>query len=695
MGYFRLLLPACLLVAGMAFRVSGQNPPVISDLQLQSDIEDMIQSLDRTKDLSDLLDYFSVLRQHPVNINTADREELKKLLFLSDFQVSSLLQYREETGRLYSLNELQLIYGFDNNLIRRILPYITLGTEGNASSTGQDHGKHFVQEGLVRVRGMPEDAAGYMPVTDTMLKLHPNRFYRGDRTGLLFRYQIRYGRKFYAGILGDKDPGEPFFSKENKAGFDFLSWYVQYQGSGVIRQVNIGRYHLRFGQGLVLWNGFQLGKSSRALDINKRAPDVRYASSSSETDFMNGISTMLQIRNITIIPFFSYRRPDVHYEPDDSFGGKPVFSSFLTAGLHRTTDELKNKNNLREWVSGIHLAWRYHQLNVGMTSAYTVWDHSYQPPERPDNIFSFNGKENINAGLNYELSLKRVFLFGEAAVSKNGAPAFLQGLQWYFSPLISFSLLGRYYRPDYQAFYAKSFSETGITRNEAGLYMGFTGHPLRHITLTGYVDIYHFPWLRYLADAPSQGTETRLTLTWSPTPGFLIDIQYKKEIRNTNDPEDAALMQELAEQAHSHVRLQIRYLLMPQLQAVSRVDMTRFISAPGREPEKGFLICQDLQYKPEKLPIAVYGRFGLFDTRFATRIYTYENDLLYNFSIPSFTGQGIRWYVMLKYPLFARATMGIRVARTSYADRQVTGTGPSLISVPHKTEIKAQIRFRF
>jgi len=694
MNNFGIRISVFILMNGILTPLSGQEPENASDMQLQSDIEEIMQSLNPSEDLSEMLDYFSSLRQHPVNINTADREALEKLLFLNDFQINSLLNYRKETGPLCSIGELQLVYGFDREIIRRIRPYIILEEERYSFLDNSLSSNHISQEGVMRGKAIWENEAGYLSVSDTVLKAHPNGFYQGDRMGLYFRYQIRYGRKFSAGVLGEKDPGEPFFRGGNKNGMDYYSLYAQYQGKGILHQVNAGRYALRFGQGLVLWNGFHLGKSSRVTDIDKRSPEVRYASSATESGYLYGMSAVLKMKKYSVIPFFSFNRLDAYLEQTGGITGTSVFSSFLTSGLHRTTGEMQNKHKVREWMSGIRVAYRNKLLKVGLTSLYTCLDHPLIPADRPDNEFIFCGKNNLNMGIDYNLMIKRLSLFGETAVSKNGAPALVQGVQWYFSPLMSVGLQWRFYRRDYHSFYANAFSETGLIRNESGLYMGFTGHLIPHVVLSGYMDMYHFPWLRYYADGPSGGTEIRLILSWEPADNFHADLQYKNKSRTSNDTESDAAMSGLVQQTHDHLRIQIRYMLLPQLQATSRVDLSRFYPAPGCIPEKGFMSYQQMRYTPEKFPVTVYGRFGLFDTRFSTRIYTYENDLLYSFSIPSFTGRGIRWYVMVKYPLFSHGAMSLRIARTAYIDRESIGDGPALISEPHKTEIKVQVRVR-
>ena len=48
--------------------------------------------------------------------------------------------------------------------------------------------------------------------------------------------------------------------------------------------------------------------------------------------------------------------------------------------------------------------------------------------------------------------------------------------------------------------------------------------------------------------------------------------------------------------------------------------------------ETGYLIYQDVVYKPKSSPFSFSFRYGLFDTdSYNSRIYAYENDILYVF----------------------------------------------------------------
>ena len=83
---------------------------------------------------------------------------------------------------------------------------------------------------------------------------------------------------------------------------------------------------------------------------------------------------------------------------------------------------------------------------------------------------------------------------------------------------------------------------------------------------------------------------------------------------------------------------------------------------------------QDLLIKPKNSPLSATARIALIDTDdFESRIYAFENDLLYRFRIPAYYGQGYRSYLNLRYRTTRRLTLELRGAfgRRAGSDDQV------------------------
>ena len=85
------------------------------------------------------------------------------------------------------------------------------------------------------------------------------------------------------------------------------------------------------------------------------------------------------------------------------------------------------------------------------------------------------------------------------------------------------------------------------------------------------------------------------------------------------------------------------------------------------QKSKGFVAYQDLIYAPKSIPFKVQTRFAIFDTDdYDTRIYAYENDVLYAFSVPAYYGKGTRFYLNLNYKLNRTFNFWLRYSQTYF-----------------------------
>ena len=100
-------------------------------------------------------------------------------------------------------------------------------------------------------------ATGRVPFYD---RKGDNDGYLGPKYRHWLRYQFTYGDQVKAGLVGAQDAGEPFFTRQNKKGYDYYSLYVQLRNMGRLESLVVGNYRVSMGMGLVMNNGFSLGK---------------------------------------------------------------------------------------------------------------------------------------------------------------------------------------------------------------------------------------------------------------------------------------------------------------------------------------------------------------------------------------------------------------------------------------------------
>ena len=110
---------------------------------------------------------------------------------------------------------------------------------------------------------------------------------------------------------------------------------------------------------------------------------------------------------------------------------------------------------------------------------------------------------------------------------------------------------------------------------------------------------------------------------------------------------------------------------------------------------QGLLLYQDAAIQISKPDIVLHLRIAYFDTdRYDERLYAYEDDLYYAFTIGSYYYKGIRGYIVFRYK-HKWFSAWLRLAQTYYIDRTTISSGLTEIQRPHKTEIKLQTMFSF
>jgi hypothetical protein len=90
-------------------------------------------------------------------------------------------------------------------------------------------------------------------------------------------------------------------------------------------------------------------------------------------------------------------------------------------------------------------------------------------------------------------------------------------------------------------------------------------------------------------------------------------------------------------------------------------------------------------------------RLQAFDAvNYNNRVYAYEQDILYAFSIPMFYGIGTRYYINLKYQLSKHLALWMKIAQTCYSDgREYIGSGNETVKGNRDTDIKMMMKYVF
>ena len=658
--------------------------------------EKLSETADKPPDFSDLIDDVALIRYHPVNLNNTTPEEINLIPFLTERQSSNLLSYLKTYGKIYTVYELQAVEGFDSSVIQKILPYIAIGPEAEKHNLQLKNLFSYGRNQLViRYEQVVQKQAGYH-VNDSILNANPNAGYLGSPIKLFFRYTYTYYDRLSIGISGDKDAGEQFFRGNQKCGMDFYSGFISLRNTGILKQLTIGNFNLDFGQGLTLSSGISSGAIPGTGNLRRIAGGIRPSQSVNEGNYLRGVAAVLKKGKFGLSVFYSDHKRDANVlTTDTSTGNATTFSSFGSTGYHRLPRELEDKNTIRERVYGGNLAFRTSIFTIGFTGFSSHWSAELEPEAQPYNQFCFRGKENLNYGMDFQLLVWNSYLFGEISRSRNGGMALISGIQAHPDPRLAFAVSYRRYDRDYQDLMANATAQNASNANEEGIFVSFDAAVLAKLNLTGYADLFRFPWLKYRIDGPSHGSEYQLQADYPAGKTVSMYLRFRYREKAVNHPELQRPVNTLSTSGSLSLRYNLTWQVSPSTVLKSRFEWLRN-STDNAAPHCGYLLSQYFSWRLVTKHISVGFLYALFDTdTYDERIYAYESDVLYGYSVPSYNGEGLRCMILIDWSLFRWFEISARYGQTYYSDRNVIGTGLDQISGSMKSEGEVQIRLRF
>lgn len=639
-------------------------------------VEEIASETEDEEKAETLYSELSYLAEHPFELNNVAEEELKKLPFLSDYQIDNLLSYRKKYGKMVSLYELKNVEAIDMQTIALLLPFVYIDdsiVEKRTLSVNNllKHGRNELQ---IRYDKCFQQKKGYGSYPDSILQQYPNRKYLGESFYHFLRYSYTFDERLQFGIVGEKDAGEPFWNSYHK-GYDYYSAHLFLKDINWLKSLAIGDYKVSFGQGLVISSDFSPSRSAVVAQAERRTNGFRRHFSTNESDYFRGAAATVHINKVDVSFFYSYRKMDAGL---DSL----TFTSVKTDGMHRLVRDREKIRTIPMQTYGGNVRYSTPTVCMGLTAlSYSFGKFRMEPEPKPYNLFYFRGSDNINISVDYLLKSKTLKFYGETAMSKNGALATLNALQLTPASYLSFLLLHRYYDRRYQAFFGNAFAQGSSVQNEQGLYMGMQWVPVAHWKLSAYADFFRFPWLKYGVDAPSSGYEYMAQIDYTHSKNFSAYLRYKVKKKEENTGQ--------------RIRLQCLYCFTPSFVLRTSVDGVLYDENKGKQ-NFGFMVAQSAGWKPDSCPLQADIYAAWFSTDdYNSRISSYEKNILYAFNMPSFYGKGIRAAVTLRWDIVDKLSLSVKWAHTYYSDREVIGTDLEEIEGHHKTDIYALIRWKF
>ena len=662
-------------------------------------------------DADDVLEQLTALAESKLDLNSASREDLRRLPFLTDQHIEAILEYVNRYGPMRSLSELQMLPALDADTRHLLVHFVTVGGSAPDAPAAPGSSSSFVPSGFAT--GLPSLLANGR---HTLMATARIPFYRrrGDDDGYLgypYRHDLRYQfvshDRLKFGITGAQDAGEPFFANKNTLGYDHYAYYFQLRHQGRLEQLNVGTYRVQLGMGLVINTGFHLGKLASMQSLGRNAQGLSAHTSRSSQGYLRGAAATVRLMDgLRLTAFASYRPIDATLNDSDG-----TVRTVLTDGYHRTVSELDRKHNTYLTDVGASIALssrtsrdfsRSSRSFLTLTVLSTHFSRALQPPTSAAyRRYALAGSHFFNASLYYGFVNSRLSFSGETAVNGDAALAALHVFSVKATDQLSLMLLHRYYDRRYTAFHGYAFAEGTAVQNEHGVYVGASWQPSRSFFVQAYADYAHFPWLRYQVGIASDALDLMLRVR-TLIKYMNLEGRYRYRLRQRDNADHTMLLN------HSEHRLRLQATVpigrvsggfndgSAAFTLITQADGVYLPagSAPDASASSGILISQQAAWRHRWFRIT--GSIAWFHTDdYDSRLYRYEPSVLHDFSFPAYYGHGLRYALMARADVTHRFMAAIKIGTTDYFDRAVISSGLQQIDASSQTDLLLQLRYTF
>ena len=639
----------------ISFNSNSYSQTDSSYLKTEDILDDVLQEPDAETDNSDLYDQLEQLLLNPINLNQATLDDLLQIPLLDINSAKLIIDHRNRYGNFFSVSELNAIQNLDKNLIKKITPFVYVEkVKSESEQEPEDVNLVFSRsDALLRSRFINElqNNVGFL-----------NQKFEGTKPRIYNRLLVKYSSNFQAGYLAEKDPGESAIN-------EFSSFHIAFSDIGFVHKAVIMDYLLEFGQGLTFWTPYAFPKGADAVyPVIRTDRIIKPYTSSTENNFFRGAAASFQFGNFLLSGFYSFNYFDANI---DTITGE--ITSTPVDGLHRTPNEIQKRKSASEQMLGGRIDYRIGDfLNLGAL----YYHSSFSNPFNSSGIFDITGSKFYYSAFSYKLFVNRFIFSGE--FSYNGiSVASINALQLSIIKGFTFITSIRNYPRNFYSLHGFGFGErNGATNNEVGIYTGIKWRtPLG--LLNFYYDQFKYPFATFSNPNPSNGDEYLFDFLSKPIRKVELRVRYKYENKEVKGSIENLI--QLVKRLRQVVRGEIFYTISNKIRFRGRFEYNLFRIPQSSGKETGYLIFQDIRYSPT-VNFNLYGRIIFFKTdSFNSAIYEYENNLTGVFTNNALFGQGIRWYLIMRFRPYRIITVSAKYAETYKPDAISLGSGDNSI----------------
>ena len=427
------------------------------------------------------------------------------------------------------------------------------------------------------------------------------------------KYGYTYKRKVAAGVTVRRPAGGDWTDMQ-------YGGYVQLSDIGCLKRLVGGCYQARFGQGLVTNHFFHTGKSSRVMQMGNDRQGLSKVSSAGSERYQG-------------------------------------IGATFSAGKHAEISGWYSVDSTKVWhhAIGANVSANFSRLHIGVTAMEHLYSDSLPVRNTYYNDAYFRGKHQLVIGADVKYTWRWLQLFAEFAASENSTWGYggIAGVR--LTPLPDLGVIGlyRYYSPMFDNRFGYAFCEGSRLGDEQGGYLGLEYKGLRRWRLSAYGDVFRFNGPKYgIREAGTMGFEVLGQAEYIRSHSIAM-LQVRSRTKGN-------VRTHRARAEFTYNVANWRFHTRADASLVHGTDETLPLTY-------GVSAIQDIEYHIRAIPMVIQLRLQGFDVQdWNARIYTYENDVLYAFSIPATYGLGGRWYLNMRYKITDHLSLYARVSETVY-----------------------------
>lgn len=548
------------------------------------------------------------LREHPLDLNSASRDEFLRVPGLTEADLAVVLAARADRGKFRSVQDLRRIRKGGMRLFELLSPFVTVTPSGNPVLSLRNR----------LTCGSPWEE-------------HPD--WLGAPTKEYHRVEYSSPGGMTAGGTFTRDAGERH-RDARIAGYAVLPDLLC-----KFRAV-VGDFALLSGYGLV--HGSAAGASS-ALGARSMTPTgmplLKQYSGANPQLLLRGIALERRWRryagDVTGLLYVSRIPLTAAVGPAGTIQAIRGNDDFSTARA------LAARHSVAEWTFGGHLGWRgLKGLSCGFSAQIGAYSH---PLEREGGA---DARVRL-LGLYALLSDSRLACGGELALSGREWAGIVH-LRMLFPPASHVEIVYHHATRGFSNPRGVAWALGGTPKDIEHVRLRWSLPQGNGITLSGHLGHWRRHWRTTFDHMPPSGTEGAIRMELRVLEKCRWELQYSTgsaEETETHMTEGGLTVTRMDPSYRRRVSVSLRLTPTSRLTMRSGFQMCRVRGGPDQRLDRGEVLTQDVGWQPVG-SIRLSARISLYrTTSYDSRLYAAESDLDGVYTNPALSGTGFRWYL--------------------------------------------------